>query len=329
MNNLILKHMNKQDLKVGEYYCWNYDYYSSNDRLIINKIQSLDQNDIRVKHWIASSGTSYYNESNKGIQCNACTNIRLATPEEKHWLNKCIELNKFITKEEAMESFIPEYVKCIRIWTGMNNFSILNKIYNTTEKPTFSIFDWNYILNSNMEEYFIPSTKEEYEAQNKPKETMKEIITTIDKLRHDGNIDIPRGTTFEVVKEFPNSYQVLKPIGYDIRGKYLFLHKCYFEPQKSKKEILVQSGLSQPKACQTCKYHNKCNESPLIDSKGICPASEGQHYPKDIIKQEPVKEVTVKLGSRVYSLDEISKIINANYEKEDALEIINTIKTIK
>ena len=33
---------------------------------------------------------------------------RLATPNEKHWLNCCITANKFITFEEAMKTLIPE-----------------------------------------------------------------------------------------------------------------------------------------------------------------------------------------------------------------------------
>lgn len=40
-------------------------------------------------------------------------NIRLATTEEKHWLDECIRLNRYISKEEAMNTFVPEYVKCI------------------------------------------------------------------------------------------------------------------------------------------------------------------------------------------------------------------------
>ena len=43
----------------------------------------------------------------------AYNNMRLATPEEKHWLNTCIQANKFITFEEAMKTFIPEYVEWI------------------------------------------------------------------------------------------------------------------------------------------------------------------------------------------------------------------------
>ena len=34
--------------------------------------------------------------------------MRLATSEEKHWLNCCITANKFITFEEAMKTLIPE-----------------------------------------------------------------------------------------------------------------------------------------------------------------------------------------------------------------------------
>jgi len=50
---------------------------------------------------------------------------------------------------------------------------------------------------------------------------------------------------------------------------------------------------------------------------------------EETTKEESPRKVKVELDSRAYSLDEISKVINANYEKEDALEIIKTIKSIK
>lgn len=163
--------MNKQDLIKGEYYvgtyignttsefiwkCYTDKSFNYEFRIITNWSENLSF----VKY-----GTHSWND-----------NIRLATPEEKHWLDECIRLNKFITKEEAIKSFIPEYVKCI--------------------------------------------------------------------LKHEE----PAGKIYDT---------------------------------------------------------------------------------KDIIKQEPMREINIKLDSRAYSLDEISKVINDNYEKEDALEIINTIKTIK
>ena len=53
-----------------------------------------------------------------------------ATTEEKHWLNTCIKQDKFITFEEAMKTFIPEYVECIK--SNTNTFTI-NKIYKIKE----------------------------------------------------------------------------------------------------------------------------------------------------------------------------------------------------
>jgi len=150
--------MDKQDLIKGEY------YVAYNTNIFI---------------WGITDSTYYLGNTCTDFQKkggNFYNAKRLATPEEKHWLDECIRLNKFITKEEAIKSFIPEYVKCI--------------------------------------------------------------------LKHEE----PAGKIYDT---------------------------------------------------------------------------------KDIIKQEPMREINIKLDSRAYSLDEISKVINANYEKEDALEIIKTIKSIK
>ena len=64
------------------------------------------------------------------------------------------------------------------------------------------------------------------------------------------------------------------------RVKELIGYKEAFDKQgKSgvkEKEELVQTGLSQIKACDSCKYHGKCG------TKGFnCNATGGQHYPKD------------------------------------------------
>ena len=51
-------------------------------------------------------------------------------------------------------------------------------------------------------------------------------------------------------------------------------------------DILVLSGLSQAKACYTCKFTGRCSEAPH-GLKGIhCPASDGMHYPKDAVRTE-------------------------------------------
>ena len=94
----------------------------------------------------------------------------LATSEEKHWLNSCIKLDKFITYEEAMKTFIPEYVECNR--SSVNGFTE-NKIYkiekNWNDSINFQLIDDN---SSNRTVIMIgslwqlkPSTKEAYDAQ--------------------------------------------------------------------------------------------------------------------------------------------------------------------
>ena len=68
-------------------------------------------------------------------------NARMATPEEKHWLESCVKLDKFITFEEAMKTFIPEYVECIQ--TSTDRFT-KNKIYKVEDKgyvKTFVLLD--------------------------------------------------------------------------------------------------------------------------------------------------------------------------------------------
>lgn len=83
-----------------------------------------------------------------------------ATPEEKHWLNTCIKLDKFITFEEAMKTFIPEYVEC----TLQQKYSDykLGVIYKIR---TYGYIGDGYAHYSCNLERFKPSTKEAYDAQ--------------------------------------------------------------------------------------------------------------------------------------------------------------------
>ena len=103
-------------------------------------------------------------------QSNYGRTYRLATSEEKHWLLECIKLNKFISYEEAMKTFIPEYVECIR--SSVNGFTE-NKIYkiekNWNDSINFQLIDDNssnrtVIMIGSLWQ-FKPSTKEAYDAQ--------------------------------------------------------------------------------------------------------------------------------------------------------------------
>jgi hypothetical protein len=117
-------------------------------------------------------GDATFINSNKRFNINSCwcyhtlnrTN-RLASEEEQHWLRECIRLNKYIEKDEAMKTFIPEYVECINTQDNSWKFG---KIYKVNKDRSFNfesgklcIYD-NYYTNTI---FFKPSTKEVYDAQ--------------------------------------------------------------------------------------------------------------------------------------------------------------------
>ena len=90
---------------------------------------------------------------------------RLATSEEKHWLNTCIKLDKFITFEEAMKTFVTEYYEYIN---NEDTSWKLGKIYKLNENKKLNFESGkectfgDYYTSTNL---FKPSTKEAYDAQ--------------------------------------------------------------------------------------------------------------------------------------------------------------------
>lgn len=112
-------------------------------------------------------GDATFINSNKRFNINSCwcyhalnrTN-RLASEEEQHWLRECIRLNKYIEKDEAMESFIPEYVECTQ--------QLAESVYKL---GMFYKINPNGLINGGVAYYqlnksrFKPSTKEAYDAQ--------------------------------------------------------------------------------------------------------------------------------------------------------------------
>ena len=89
-------------------------------------------------------------------------NMRLATSEEKHWLETCIKVDKFITFEEAMKTFIPEYVECTQEqYPNSYKVGIIYKLKNTLiENEISGMAYWAF-----NQHRFKPSTKEAYDAQ--------------------------------------------------------------------------------------------------------------------------------------------------------------------
>lgn len=90
------------DLKKGQYY-----YIKTISTEWISIFEKIEDNIVYDTACIAISGSFYrqrFTANNGwGKIDNYTKNIRLATQEEKNWLNTCIMINKFVSKETALE----------------------------------------------------------------------------------------------------------------------------------------------------------------------------------------------------------------------------------
>ena len=164
-----MKQLQKSDLKLGEIY-W---FVGSNIKFL-------------NKHSLSTRGYGLNLKSKDDFRCDwflDYSNIREATPEEKHWLETCIKADKFVSYEEAMKTFIPEYVECIIL----DSLIEVGKVYKTT-----GLKDWGAPYNDGCNKVytleigndnpyytsqFKPSTKEAYDAQfvvKEPKVVLEE-----------------------------------------------------------------------------------------------------------------------------------------------------------
>lgn len=171
--------MNKNELKEGEIY--NYKIYNF---VYIVKLD-IENNIPRFRNGFG--GIYVYDNNENQNQFGKERTLHYlhegiftkATPEEKHWLNTCISADKFISYEEAMKSFIPEYVECIKLFHY--NWSLSKgKIYKFPKPIDDEGVERKYITNwKRWNDYFKPSTKEAYDAQFKDKlssETLNKIV---------------------------------------------------------------------------------------------------------------------------------------------------------
>lgn len=115
------------------------------------------------------SGSQYYHSGGGSSVKNG--KFTLPTEDEIKWLEACIKANKFIPKEEALKPSIPEYVECIIKFFVEHQ---IGKIYKTDKFPNelkhCENYTWKKIIETpDYSKHFKPSTKEAYEAQNKPK----------------------------------------------------------------------------------------------------------------------------------------------------------------
>ena len=145
-----MEYIKKEELIIGE-------IYKSNKYNHIFKYQSINGNtNINI--------SCNYRHFSRGCATigQGLDNIINTTSEEKHWLNEVIRLDKFITFEEAMKTFIPEYAECTKEQHRSSyKVGIIYKLKNTLiENEIGGVAYWTY-----NQHRFKPSTKEAYDAQ--------------------------------------------------------------------------------------------------------------------------------------------------------------------
>lgn len=86
---LNIKTMKREDLKLGEYY-------------VYDKRQVLIFKGIKVNTKVLDLETKSFTTQNYSYNLD---DIRHATPEEKHWLDVCINKDTFVPREIAMVTF--------------------------------------------------------------------------------------------------------------------------------------------------------------------------------------------------------------------------------
>lgn len=115
--------MELKEVKAGEYY---YAEYKENYYVII---QAKNNDNFTDSCGIVPKKERYF----KFNDWSCKNNIRLATKEEKHWLNYCIINNKFFSKETFLKEYIPEFI--VGKWYKYDNWYI--KYKETRSDGTF------------------------------------------------------------------------------------------------------------------------------------------------------------------------------------------------
>ena len=168
-----MKQLQKSDLKVSEIYklkACNREYlYRISDMRTSMTLCNDGYLIIDTNHFnkISNISQSHDFADAKYIETKQKYEFYNATPEEKHWLETCIKADKFISYEDAMKTFIPEYVECTQDqYQSSYKVGIIYKLKNTLiENETGGMAYWAY-----NQHRFKPSTKEAYDAQFVAKE---------------------------------------------------------------------------------------------------------------------------------------------------------------
>jgi len=153
-----MEYIKKEDLIEGEIY----KIFNINiDKYVYFKQNYTTNTQIHHLGFISDYNQYYVKE---GYHELLNPNFEITTSEEKHWLNSCIIADKFITFEEAMKTFIPEYVECIAEQIG-SHYKV-NKIYKVLKDKNNLVEDVAGMAYYHLNQHrFKPSTKEAYDAQ--------------------------------------------------------------------------------------------------------------------------------------------------------------------
>jgi len=149
-----MEYIKKEDLIEGEIY----KIFNNNIKQYVYFKQNYTTNN-QIHHlgFISEYNNYYVKEGYHGL---LDPNFKITTSEEKHRLEECIKLDKFITFDEAMKSFIPEYVECTLQQIGSDYK--LGKIY---KMRAYGYIGDGFAHLSHNKNRFKPSTKEAYDAQ--------------------------------------------------------------------------------------------------------------------------------------------------------------------
>lgn len=213
-----MKQLQKSDLKVSEIY-----KLKAHNREYLYRIS-----DMRTSMTLCNDGyliidTNHFNKISNISQSHDFADAKYietknkyefynATPEEKHWLETCINADQFVSYEEAMKTFIPEYYEYIGRTNAHSAEFIKGKTYKIVNKnnleAAFNFINEKGIANgcsgSNWK-YFKPSTKEAYEAQFVVKEKLQEPK---DKVLEKEGIDLNIGKIIRVESSEGAIYQL-------------------------------------------------------------------------------------------------------------------------
>lgn len=103
--------MEIKDLKEGEIYnsdCNNENNYNGSYLFMYNS--TLNKYNYIGYNYSINTSEKAGNNFNKLSYHGWKKDIKLATPEQKHWLNECIKADKYISYEEAMKTFVKDLI---------------------------------------------------------------------------------------------------------------------------------------------------------------------------------------------------------------------------